>query len=89
MRKPMIYVTKWNNMPYIDFCMVNGNKKIILFTMPYTKNVYDFFEKGKSVSYLRNMKRKGGRDPLSKIIERRIPYELNKLKKQGELTNEC
>lgn len=88
MRKAVIYVTKWTRIPYMDFSITNNGKEIHLFTMPYTKNVYQFFKNGKSIGQLREYKKWKKNDVLSRLIEKRIPYELNKLRKGGELIYE-
>lgn len=90
MRKPVIYVTKRTRLPYMDFRIVGEGGECFLFTMPYTKNVYHFFEKGKSVSQLRKYKYKNWkrRDVLSRLIEKKIPYELSRLRKGGVFIDE-
>lgn len=88
MKKTVIYVTRKPRFSYMNFRVVGQSGDCLLFTMPYNKNVYQFFEKGKSISQLRKFNKWKKKDVLSGLIENRLPYEINKLRKGGVLIDE-
>ncbi len=83
MRKPIGYVTRKPQYSYMNFRVFCETGDSLLFTMPYNKNVYQFFEKGKSLGEVRKFNKWRRNDVLSRNIEKKIPYELNKLRKEG------
>lgn len=82
MKGTFIYAVKNKRFSYMDFYLFNQGKRTYLFTVPYEKNVYHFFEKGKSINQLREFKFGKKRDTLTKLVKNRIPYELRKMRKE-------
>lgn len=82
MKGTFVYVVKNRRFPYMDFYLLNRGEITYLFTTPYEKNVYHFFQKGKSINQLREFKYEKKKDKLTKLIKNRIPYELKKKRKE-------
>lgn len=77
-RKNVIFVRLWEQGWYMDF-MYKGDTAIdYLFSMKFNKDVFDYFRDGKSIEQLHRCKDWKKNSCLTRLVEKRIPWEIKK-----------
>lgn len=83
MKKNVIYANKWENGLFMDIYYKEENDDIYLFTIEYSKKLFQYFKTGKSISQIKTTHKWNKNKRLDLLIEYRLPHELKILRRKG------